>query len=423
MVIQKYSKIIQKDLLINQDLYHKHEVKRGLRNLDGSGVLAGLTKISKVVGFSKIDNSFVPAEGILQYRGHSITELVSNRNMFEKAAYLLIIGKVPNSSEVQEFLRYLVSRRGLPKKMVESYILKGHSKDIMNGLAKNVLSLHSFDKHPDNLELQNQLLQSLTLIAQFPIIIAYLYQKLNKKKKFGKSNSKLNHAANFLYLMRNKKKLEPVEVDTLDLCLMLHMEHGGGNNSTFTTHVVTSSHTDIYSAIAASLGSLKGPLHGGANLSARLMMENIMRNVKDWSSKKELEKYLVKILEKKAFNKSGKIFGFGHPVYTMSDPRVEILRKKAKEMAILKNREKELALYKLMEELVPKTFAKVTKKAKVVSANVDFYSGFIYDCLDFPKELYTPLFAMARIVGWCAHRIEELTSGNRIIRPAYKNVG
>lgn len=417
-----YIKLIKKNSMIDEELYSKLDVKRGLRNKDGSGVLAGLTNISKVVGFEKIDNEIVPVEGKLEYRGKSIEELTNHilkegKYGFERVAFLLLFGEEPSEEELNNFSRRLNEQSSLPKDFIENVILRQRGKNVMNVLARLVLSLYELDGSADSISVEDLVKQSINIISKFPMLVVYsCCSTQNESFVINNPKSEFSTAENFLHMLRKNGKFTEAEAKMLDLCLVLHMDHGGGNNSTFTTRVISSSATDSYSAISGAIGSLKGPLHGGANIKAEGMMEEIKNNC---NSKEDISNYLKKIMKKEAFDRSGKIYGFGHVVYTKSDPRAKILRKKAKEFAEEKGRGKEYELYRFVEELAPNVFKEVKGGNKVISANVDFYSGFIYSCLGIPKELYTPLFAMARVVGWCAHRIEELTTSRRIIRPAY----
>ena len=417
---------------IDRELYTRFAVKRGLRNEDGSGVLVGLTKISSVIGFKIVDEEVVPTEGELYYRGINISELVEGiqkekRRGFPEVIYLLMFGKLPNKQELDNFIEYMKPLISLPPGLNETSILQFPSPSVMNKLQRVILVLYGLDPNPDDVSVSNVIRQCLSLIAKFPVIIAYSYQAL-RHKIYGESlfvhppHPDLCCGENFLYMLRQDRKYTQLEADMLDMALILHAEHGGGNNSTFTTHVVTSSHTDTYSAISAAVGSLKGPLHGAANASVMDMMANIKENVKDWNDEDEVAHYIEKILRKEAHDRAGLIYGMGHAVYTKSDPRAVILKEKAKELAKEKGRLDEYQLYLKVEKLTPGLFQKVKKSNKVISANVDYYSGFVYDMLGFPREIYTPLFAMARVVGWSAHRVEELINGKRIIRPAYKSV-
>ncbi|MDP4210472.1 MAG: citrate/2-methylcitrate synthase [Bacteroidota bacterium] len=417
---------------IEKKLYDGYNVKRGLRNDDGSGVLVGLTKVGNVHGFIKDEHEIVPVPGKLMYRGIDVEDIVENlqsedRLGFDETAFLLLFGKLPTNEELQEFNEWLDANRSLPDGFTENMILKSPSNDIMNKLARSILALYSYDKNPDDISIENVLKQSIELIARFPTLVAYGFQA---KSHYYDDNSLYLHnpgkglgtARCFLQMVRPDQKYTELEAKTLDICLILHAEHGGGNNSSFTIHVVTSSDTDSYSAVSAAIGSLKGPKHGGANSKVIAMMEDIKQNVKNWEDEKEVADYLVKILNKEAFDNTGLIYGVGHAVYTISDPRAIILKEYAEKLAKEKGKEKEFALYDIVERLAPVLFQEVKKSEKRVCINVDFYSGFVYSLMNLPPELYTPIFAMSRITGWCAHRIEELVSGGRIIRPAYKSV-
>jgi citrate synthase len=417
---------------IQRDLYSRFSVKRGLRNDDGSGVLVGLTQISSVIGFKIIDEDVIPTEGELYYRGINIADLVSGfqkekRRGFSEVSYLLLFGKLPNKKELALFEDYIRPLISLPPGLNETSILAFPSPSVMNKLQRVTLVLYGLDPNPDDISIPNVTRQCINLIAKFPVIIAYSYQAM-RHKLHGESlfvhppHPDLCCSDNFLYMLRPDHTFTDLEADILDLALMLHADHGGGNNSTFTAHVVTSSHTDTYSAISAAVGSLKGPLHGAANSYVMDMMANIKKNVKDWSDEDEVSAYLEKILKGEAHDGKGLVYGMGHAVYTKSDPRAIILKAKAKDLAGEKGRSDEYVLYSNIEKLTPAIFQRVKNSTKVISPNVDFYSGFVYDLLGFPRDIYTPLFAMARVVGWAAHRIEELINGKRIIRPAYKNV-
>jgi len=432
MNIDNLVKNIQESYQIEKALYDEFNVKRGLRNNDGSGVLVGLTRIGSVRGYIKDEQEVVAVEGELRYRGIDVDSIIKNlqeekRYGFEEVTYLLLFGKLPTINELDEFNKLLDSKRGLPDGFTENMILKAPSNDIMNKLARSILALYSYDNNPDDISIQNVLRQSIELIARFPILIAYGYQA---KSHYHNNGSLFLHkpvpgigtAKCFLKLIRPDQKFTELEAQTLDICLILHAEHGGGNNSAFTIHVVSSSDTDSYSAISAGVGSLKGPKHGGANNKVMAMMDNIKANIQNWENEKEVADYLIKILTKEAYDKSGLIYGIGHAVYTLSDPRALILKVYAKELAKEKDREKEFVLYETIERLAPQLFQEIKKTDKKICANVDFYSGFVYNMLNLPPELYTPIFAMSRISGWCAHRLEEIISGGRIIRPAYKSV-
>ncbi len=430
--IEKMHNLAEEKNRISPDNYQKYNVKRGLRNSDGTGVLVGLTTIGDVHGYIIDEGESVPVEGRLVYRGIDVQELVSGfladgRFGFEEASFLLLFGKLPTRQELDEFCAVLDEFRELPAGFTENMILKAPSRDIMNKLARSVLVMYSYDDNPDDLSIRNNLRQGLQLIACFPTLTAYAFQAKShyhdgKSLYIHKVSRGLGTAQNLLHLIRPDRKYSKLEAEVLDLCLVLHAEHGGGNNSAFTLHVVTSSGTDIYSAVAAGVGSLKGPKHGGANIKVVQMMDDIKANVKDWSDDEEVKNYLRKLIRKEAYDKSGLIYGLGHAVYTLSDPRAVLLKQKAADLSKEKGAEEEFKLYSLIEKYGPDVFAEEKSTNKIISANVDFYSGFVYSMLGIPRELYTPLFAIARIAGWVAHRLEELVSGGRIIRPAYKNV-
>ncbi len=423
---------IRENYSIEPSLYSRYNAKRGLRNEDGTGVLAGLTNIGNVHGYILDEGDKIPDEGCLRYRGIDVADIISNcqkedRFGFEEAAYLLLFGRLPSKEGLNDFIEILGENRLLPEGFTEDMILKTPGQDIMNKLARSVLSAYSYDKDPDNLELSNMLRQSIELIARFPAMIAYAFQAKrhyfdNQSLIIHSPQKELSTSENFLHMLRSNNNYSELEARVLDTALILHAEHGGGNNSAFTTHVVSSSGTDTYSAIAAAIGSLKGPKHGGANNRVMGMMEDIEANVKDWEDSNEVHNYLVKILKKEAYDKSGLIYGMGHAVYTISDPRTVILKAQAEQLAEAKGFLKEYRLYNLIEKLTPSAFKEVTGKDKTLCANVDMYSGFVYKMLDIPKELYTPIFALSRIVGLCAHRMEEAIAGGKIIRPAYKSI-
>ena len=418
---------------IDKDLFDTYNVKRGLRNQDGTGVLVGLTKIGDVVGYEKKEDKIIPCDGRLYYRGIEITDLVSgyqkdDRHGFDETVYLLLTGSLPTEENLNIFSSYLIGHRDLPNSFV-NLILSFRGKNIMNMLARSVLAMYTQDDDAENYTHLNLLRQSLNLISKFPIIAAYIYFSFRhtyqrKSLVFRHPDPALSTAENFLYMLKGEERYSKLEADILDLSMVLHAEHGGGNNSTFATRVISSAGTDTYSAIAAGLGSLKGYLHGGANLQVEEMMRDIKKNVKDWKDQDEILEYLLKILRGDAGDGSGKIYGIGHAVYTLSDPRAVLLKEKAKELADSKGKRDEYDLYESVEKLAPEAFARFKgENSKVVSANVDFYSGFVYKCIDIPKELFTPIFAISRMAGWCAHRLEEVTfSSRRIIRPAYRNV-
>lgn len=416
-----------------KDDFEKYHVKRGLRNDDGTGVMAGLTSIGGVAGYYIEDGEKKPIEGRLRYRGIDIEDIVyacskEERFGFEEVIYLLLFGMLPKKESLDKFTKLLGELRVLPDGFTEDMIMKAPSSDIMNKLARSVLASYSYDPNPDDISLGNILRQSIELIARMPVMAAYGYQAKNhyyhhKSLFIHSPQPELSTAENFLYMIRPDNKYTKVEAETLDILLMIHAEHGGGNNSAFTARVVSSSDTDTYSAIAAAIGSLKGPKHGGANAKVMSMFDDIEKNVFNWDDKQEVREYLAKILRGETFDKAGLVYGMGHAVYTMSDPRAILLKEKAKQLA--NNNEefsRELRLYMLVEELTPSIFAEVKGNDKVICANVDLYSGFVYKMLNIPSDLYTPLFAISRIVGWCAHRIEETIGNKRIIRPAYKSL-
>ncbi|MDO5479705.1 MAG: citrate/2-methylcitrate synthase [Clostridia bacterium] len=428
--IKNLTDICLENSQINPELYTKYDVKRGLRDRQGKGVLTGLTEIGEVKAYTIDDGEMVPCEGKLYYRGIDIEKIVDgflkdDRFGFEEVTYLLLFGKLPNEGELKHFRELLAEYRSLPTNFVRDIILKAPSNDMMNTLSRSVLTMYAYDQNPDDTSVANVVRQCLQLIAIFPLLSVYGYQAC-RHYLHGKSlyihtpPANLSTAETILYTLRSDKKYTPLEAKILDLAMVVHAEHGGGNNSTFTTHVVSSSGTDTYSTIAASLGSLKGPRHGGANKKVCLMLENIKQNVKDWTDEDEVRAYLQKILNKEAFDKSGLIYGMGHAVYTLSDPRTEILKRMVRPLAEEKNQFEELALYELIERISPELLS--AKRSRAISANVDFYSGFIYHMLGLPVELFTPIFAIARISGWSAHRVEDIINTGKIIRPAYKNV-
>lgn len=417
---------------IPPELYKAYNVKRGLRNEDGTGVLVGLTTIGEVHGYIVSEGEKEPVEGRLRYRGIDVEDLVLNcqkekRFGFEETVYLLLFGVLPNKSQLQEFSGLLGELRTLPGSFTEDMILKMPSHDIMNKLARCVLACYTYDDNPDDISLLNLMRQSIELVARVPTIAAYALQaKLHyydgKSLFLHAPKPELSTAENFLRIIRPDKHYTQLEAQTLDLALILHAEHGGGNNSSFVTHVVASSGTDTYSAIAAAIGSLKGPKHGGANAKVLGMIDDIKAHIQDVTSREEVEAYLRKIIRKEAFDRSGLIYGMGHAVYTLSDPRAVLLKKKAEELAEAKGMTDEFTLYQLIEELTPAIFHEEKGLDKPICANVDLYSGFVYQMLGIPAELYTPIFAVSRMVGWCAHRIEEVYTSNKIIRPAYKSI-
>lgn len=417
----------------SKDLFKQYRVKRGLRNEDGTGVMAGLTSVGAVIGYYIDDGEKIPVEGHLRYRGYDLVDLVKNcekegRFGFEEVAYLLLFGDLPSKQKLKDFSRLIGNLRPLPEGFTEDMILKAPSTNIMNKIARAVLASYSYDANPDEITVGNIMRQSIELIARLPVMAAYGYQAKShyhdgKSLYLHKPQVKLSTAENFLYMLRPDNRYTREEAEMVDVLLMIHAEHGGGNNSAFTTRVVSSSDTDTYSVIAAAIGSLKGPKHGGANAKVMSMMENIKANVKNWEDDEEVKAYLAKILRKEAFDGSGLIYGMGHAIYTYSDPRCVLLKERAQKLA-KKNPEfeKEFNLYAAVERLTPEVFAEVKHNSKVMCANVDMYSGFVYKMLGIPEEMYTPLFAISRIVGWCAHRLEEVIGCGRIIRPAYKSM-
>ncbi|WP_448788661.1 citrate/2-methylcitrate synthase [Bacteroides graminisolvens] len=430
-IIYKLSEEMKSCTKIDNELFQKYDVKRGLRNEDGTGVLVGLTKIGNVVGYERIPGGGLqPIPGKLFYRGYDVEDLVHStikekRFGFEEVAFLLLSGRLPDKEELAGFLELLNDNMPLEQK-TKMNILELEGSDIMNILARSVLELYTFDSKPDDNSRDNLMRQSIELISKFPTIIAYAYNML-RHATFGRSlhirhpQENLSIAENFLFML--KKDYTELEARTLDLLLVLQAEHGGGNNSTFTVRVTSSTGTDTYSAIAAGIGSLKGPLHGGANLQVIDMVHHLKEKIKDWTNVDEIDTYFTRMLNKEAYDKTGLIYGIGHAVYTISDPRALLLKELARDLAKEKGRDKEFAFLELLEDRAITMFAKVKNNGKTVSSNVDFYSGFVYEMIGLPQEIYTPLFAMARIVGWCAHRNEELNfEGKRIIRPAYKNV-
>ncbi len=427
--MNKYTEKIKKNSIIPLDFYQQYDVKKGLRDVNGKGVLAGLTNISAIHSF---DDNGDPMAGILEYRAINIKDIsehlkAENRFGFEEITYLLLFGELPTLEELTTFTQELAAKRQLPKDFVRDIILEATSCDIMNSISRSILSLATFDSKANEMTLENVLDQSLCLIANFPLLAIYAYQAYNHYEN-GKSlyihypDENLTTAQNILRLLRPDKQFSDIEAKVLDLALILHMEHGGGNNSTFTTHVVTSSGTDTYASVVASLSSLKGSKHGGANIQVAKMLDNIWENISDPSDEAEISEYLRRILNKEAFDRQGLIYGMGHAIYSVSDPRAEVLKSYVKELAEEKGLHDEYNFYKKIERLAPQVIAQERNMYKGVSANVDFYSGFVYQMLGLPEELYTPLFAIARIVGWSAHRMEEMLNMNKIIRPAYESV-
>ncbi|MDO5589924.1 MAG: citrate/2-methylcitrate synthase [Lachnospiraceae bacterium] len=427
--IEHFAELCEKNTTIEKELYSKYEVKRGLRDLNGKGVLAGLTNISDVCATKIVDGKEVPCAGNLYYRGYNIKDLVrgfleDGHFGFEEIAYLLLFGELPNEKEMEMFHETLVERRTLPPTFVRDIIMKAPSQDMMNTLAKCILNLYTYDEKADDTSIPNVLRQCLNLISQFPMMMVYGYHAYNYR--MGEDlyiyapSPELSTAENILMMLREDRKYTELEAKILDMALVLHMDHGGGNNSTFTTHVVTSSGTDTYSTMAAAMASLKGPKHGGANVKVTQMFEDMKEKVSDWTDEDEICQYLNDLLDKKAFDQKGLIYGMGHAIYSVSDPRADIFKRFVKQLAEEKGCEKEYDLYERVERLAPEVIGQKRKIYKGVNANVDFYSGLVYSMLDLPPALYTPIFAAARIVGWSAHRLEELKNADKIIRPAYK---
>ena len=430
--IMKLAQLSQQAATIDPALFTTYDVKRGLRDLNGKGVLVGLTEISDVCATKMVDGVSVPADGELYYRGYNVKDLIGRLPEdthfgFEESTYLLLFGKLPNEEELTSFTKLLAEYRSLPTGFVRDIIMKAPSQDMMNTLARSVLTLYSYDDKADDISIPNVLRQCLELISLFPLLSVYGYQAY-KHYHDGASlfihtpEPGLSTAETILHILRPDSKFTPLEAKLLDIALILHMEHGGGNNSTFTTHLVASSGTDTYSVIAASLGSLKGPRHGGANIKVVKMIEDLKANVSDWTDEEAVGRYLSALLNKEAFDHAGLIYGMGHAVYSLSDPRAILFRSFVERLSKEKGLEKEYALYSLVERLAPEIISRERKIYKGVSPNVDFFSGFAYSMLDLPMELYTPIFAIARIAGWSAHRLEELAYNGKIMRPAYKCV-
>lgn len=424
-------KICRKNDNIAPRLYEEYGVNRGLRDENGNGVLTGLTNISKIKSSEIVDGKKIPCDGELWYRGYRVEDLIGSLGPeemgFEKIAYLLLMGELPDRKTEEEFKRYIGELRTLPTNFTRDVIMKAPSEDIMNSMTRSILTLASYDEHSKDVSVSNSLRQCIQLISEFPMLAVYGYNAYNHYEKnesmfIHHPNPELSTAENLLMMMRPDKKYTMVEAKVLDTALILHMEHGGGNNSTFTTRVVTSSGSDTYSTIAAAMSSLKGPKHGGANIKVMEMMADIRAHIKDYSDREEIAAYLEKIVDKEAFDRKGLIYGMGHAVYSLSDPRERVFKQYVEKLAIEKHREQDLMLYQNIEELAPKIIAEKRHIFKGVSPNVDFYSGFVYDMLGIPMELYTAIFAIARIVGWSAHRIEELICTDKIIRPSYMSV-
>ncbi|MCR5292199.1 MAG: citrate/2-methylcitrate synthase [Eubacterium sp.] len=431
-VVSNYVDICQNSGKIDQNLYTKYDVKRGLRESNGKGVLTGLTEISDVCGFKNEGNERIPIEGELYFQGYNVYQLVEGfkgtKHGFEETTFLLLFGRLPDAEELREFMDVLGKLRPLPDGFLRDVIMKAPSHNIMNIMQKCVLTLYSYDEDPDSREVAQNLQQCLGLIARFPVIAAYGYQSYRHIYKdasliIHRPLPELSTAENILRLLRPNAKYTELEAQVLDICLVLHAEHGGGNNSTFTTHVITSTGTDTYSAVAGSLGSLKGPRHGGANIKVQEMFSDLKKHVKDWENEDELRAYLQGLLDKKGFDRSGLIYGMGHAVYSKSDPRAVILKNYAKTLSDAEGFTKEFALYDRVERIAKELIMANRPVMKPVCANVDFYSGLVYTILKIPGEFFTPMFAIARISGWSAHRMEELVNDGKIIRPAYMYVG
>lgn len=431
--LRRLSALSETCAMIDPELYTKYDVKRGLRDINGKGVLVGLTEISEVSSTKVVNGETVPADGELFYRGYNVRELIAgtpdhSHFGFEECTYLLLFGKLPTKQELLDFTTMLSDFRTLPTSFVRDIIMKAPSRDMMNTLARSVLTLYSYDDLADDITLPNVLRQCLQLTSLFPLLSVYGYQAY-KHYHDGASlfihspKTEYSTAENILHILRPDSRFTPLEAKLLDIALILHMEHGGGNNSTFTTHLVSSSGTDTYSVIAASLGSLKGPKHGGANIKVIKMFEDMKQQIKDWKDEEAISRYLTALLNKQAFDHAGLIYGMGHAVYSLSDPRAQIFRSFVEKLSLEKGFEKEFSLYATVERLAPKIIAKERKIYKGVSPNVDFYSGFAYSMLGLPVELYTPIFAIARIAGWSAHRLEEVAINGKIMRPAYRNIG
>ncbi len=429
--LNEYAALCRNADQLEPGMFEQYEVQRGLRDKNGNGVVTGLTNISRIESFKTVDGVKTPCEGRLWYRGYDCIELVNGfrgtKHGFEEVAYLLLFGELPTAEQLKTFRDILASERTLPTNFTRDVIMKAPSSDIMNSLTRSVLTLASYDRNCSDTSIENVLRQCIGLISVFPMLSVYGYHAYNHYHNddsmyIHRPSRKLSTAENLLMMLRPDKKYTELEANVLDIALVLHMEHGGGNNSTFTTRVVSSSGADTYSVVAAALSSLKGPKHGGANIKVVEMMRDIEHNVKDWEDEAEVRAYLGKILNKEAFDHKGLIYGMGHAVYSLSDPRAQVFKGFVQKLAEAKGRQKDFALYSMIEKLAPEVIAQKSHIYKGVSANVDFYSGFVYSMLEIPLEMYTPIFAIARIVGWSAHRIEELINMDKIIRPAYKSV-
>ena len=427
----EYAKVCREEDQIDVELFEHFGVQRGLRDKNGNGVVSGLTNISRIEAFRKENGQKIPCDGKLWYRGYDCIELVNGfkgkRYGFEEVAYLLLFGRLPSENQLEQFQEILAANRTLPRNFTRDVIMKAPSSDIMNSLTRSVLTLASYDKECNDNSIENVLRQSISLISTFPMLAVYGYHAYNHYRNddsmyIHRPQKKLSTAENLLMMLRPDKQYTELEARVLDIALVLHMEHGGGNNSTFTTRVVTSSGSDTYSVISAALSSLKGPKHGGANIKVVEMMNDLKKNVSDWEDEEAVRDYLNKILNREAFDKKGLIYGMGHAVYSLSDPRARVFKGFVEQLATEKGREKDFALYSMVERMAPEVISQKARIYKGVSANVDFYSGFVYSMLEIPLEMYTPIFAIARIVGWSAHRIEELINMDKIMRPAYISV-
>ena len=431
LILNDYAQLCREADHLEPEMFDKYEVQRGLRDKNGNGVVTGLTNISRIDAFKMVDGVKTPCEGKLWYRGYDCIELVKGFREtgfgFEEVSYLLLFGKLPDEKQLKQFREILASNRTLPTNFTRDVIMKAPSNDIMNSLTRSVLTLASYDKNCSDTTIENVLRQCMSLIGVFPMLAVYAYHAYNHYQNdesmyIHRPSRRLSTAENLLMMLRPDKKYTELEAKVLDIALVLHMEHGGGNNSTFTTRVVTSSGSDTYSVIAAALSSLKGPKHGGADIKVVEMMRDIESNVSDWTDEDAVRAYLKKILNKEAFDRKGLIYGMGHAVYSLSDPRAQVFKGFVEMLASAKGRQKDFALYSMIERMAPEVIAEKSRIYKGVSANVDFYSGFVYSMLEIPLEIFTPIFAIARIVGWSAHRIEELINMDKIIRPAYKSV-
>ncbi len=431
LLLNDYAQLCREADCLEPEMFDKYEVQRGLRDKNGNGVVTGLTNISRIDAFEMVDGVKTPCEGKLWYRGYDCIELVKGFRQtgfgFEEISYLLLFGRLPDVGQLRQFRDILAANRTLPTNFTRDVIMKAPSNDIMNSLTRSVLTLASYDRNCSDTTIENVLRQCIRLIGVFPMLAVYAYHAYNHYQNdesmyIHRPSEELSTAENLLMMLRPNKEYTELEAKVLDIALVLHMEHGGGNNSTFTTRVVTSSGSDTYSVIAAALSSLKGPKHGGANIKVVEMMRDIENNVSDWEDEEAVRAYLKKILNREAFDRKGLIYGMGHAVYSLSDPRAQVFKGFVEMLASAKGRQKDFALYSMIERMAPKVIAEKARIYKGVSANVDFYSGFVYSMLEIPLEMFTPIFAIARIVGWSAHRIEELINMDKIIRPAYKSV-